>query len=151
MHLYAWLHILLAYTCRHFTCNVMVIECVCVCVAQLCVCVLIEFCVCVCPLVFLLLYDLCNHAFLYSHVSYMYIKCYVCICMYCNMYMYTCVHIYCISNEFCIFCFVCCSQCQHSLDSVTALHTDTPSSSVHVYVQYSLSIAVHYYIYSGSF
>ena len=90
MHLYAWLHILLAYTCRHFTCNVMVIECVCVCVLLSCVCVLIEFCVCVCPLVFLLLYDLCNHAFLYSHVSYMYIKCYVCICILNAMCVYAC-------------------------------------------------------------
>lgn len=106
--------------------------CVCVFAQFVCVCVLIEFCVCVCPLVFLLLYDLCNHAFLYSHAPYMYITC---MCVYaCNMYMYTCVRIYCISNEFCIFCFVCCSQCQHSLDSVTALHTNTPSSTAYACV-----------------
>ena len=87
------------------------------------------------------MYITCTCMCIYVYYMYMYVH----ICMYCNMYMYTCVHIYCISNEFCIFCFVCCSQCQHSLDSVTALHTNTPSSTAYACTVFTIYSCTYTY------
>ena len=128
--------------------------CVCVFAQFVCVCVLIEFCVCVCPLVFLLLYDLCNHAFLYSHVPYMYITC-TCMCVYACTVTCTCIRV-CISTvyltSFVYFVsFVALNVNILWIQLLLYTLTHHHPQRMHVYVQYSLSIAVHYYIYSGSF